>query len=68
MLLPQGVSSVGYGGDSYIPDKNGVVEVPDDAVYELMRHGLTITSKPVEKPPEKAHKPKPAQKKKGVQK
>lgn len=53
MKLPKGVTSAGYGGKEYQPDKTGIIEVPDDAVRELTRHGLVVVNAPAEEEPEK---------------
>jgi len=46
MKLPKHATSVGYGGKEITPDRKGVVEVPDEAVEELKRHGLTPCGPP----------------------
>lgn len=41
MKTPPDVSNVSHDGKTYLP-KNGVVEVPDEAVEVLKRHGFRI--------------------------
>ena len=41
MKAPADVSNVSHDGKIYLP-KNGVVEVPDDAVEALKRHGFRV--------------------------
>ena len=64
MKLPKGTTSVGYGGKEYPPNKQKVVEVPDEAVEQLLRHGLTYVDPPDEETEEERIKREEEEKKK----
>ena len=49
MKLPEDVTAFCYGGTEYLPDADGVVEIPATAAAEAARHGLVETGAP--KPP-----------------
>jgi hypothetical protein len=50
---PKGsASTLGFGGDTYEADKDGVFEVPESAVPELKSHGFAVV--PVQPKEEKS--------------
>lgn len=42
MKCPDGVTHVSVQGQEFQADKNGVVEVPGEAVSDLLNHGLVL--------------------------
>lgn len=42
MKAPDGTTGCSVGGESYKVDKKGFVEVPEEAVADLMQHGFVI--------------------------
>lgn len=55
MNAPAGASAVSHGGETYTV-KRGAVEVPAEAVEDLLFHGFTVSDKPA-----KADKPVPVE-------
>jgi hypothetical protein len=41
MKAPKGASGCSFNGTEYECDKRGIVDVPDEAVAELVPHGFT---------------------------
>ncbi len=42
MKGPEGHSGLSHQGNSYVPDADGVIEVPHETVGEAINHGFTI--------------------------
>ncbi len=42
LIAPKKSGGCSWGGQSYTPDKKGVVTVPDEAVRDLLDHGFTL--------------------------
>jgi len=41
LLAPPGSGGCSFGGEEYLVDESGAVDVPDDAVADLVGHGFT---------------------------
>lgn len=49
LKAPEGATGCSHGGQEYEVDaKTGTVEVPDEAVAELIHHGFTVAPAKVE--------------------
>ena len=46
LQLPKGMTSVSWGGNQYDATKKGVVDVPDEAVADLVVFGATGIDEP----------------------
>ena len=55
MKLPEHATSFGFDGINYEPNDEGVVELPDEAGPEALRHGLTEVGKALTKKEIKAN-------------
>lgn len=47
--LPPDVTSFGWGGNEYTPDKKGIIEIEAEAKEQAERHGLVEVGKPATK-------------------
>jgi hypothetical protein len=41
LKAPEGCTSASFNGEVFEADKNGIVEVPEEAVVALLDHGFT---------------------------